>query len=413
MASRARRRRARLFSLLPWASSALALVALEPTPAAGQGLEAGPAARQGLVWQPPDPSELREVYGVSWKVDVGTFELLSTGHEEWTRPVIGQDGAHVYIASREGRLEARTVGDGRLVFVREGLGAVGADMLEHGREVLVGAGLDVVALDRLTGEEQWRVELGGRIGGEITRTGTIAIFPVRPNGFVAIDLVAHERIWQVKRPTPDNLTVRGQARPTVDRSRGVAYLGFSDGVLLAVSLADGATRWAVTLGEMSEFFADVDAGPVLLEGGRQLLTAAYNRGLFRLDAASGAVLWTRDLKRLIALTPTRMGLVVASHGEGQLIGLDPGDGKVVWRYLMRDGAPSQAQRLPNDLIAASSSRGAMSIVRAADGRPVQLVAPGSGSSVPPAVSGHSLVLFSNGGLVLAMRKGLRGSVILR
>jgi outer membrane protein assembly factor BamB len=378
------------------------------------GLPAQPGDDAALAWRAPDPRELEPVVGVAWKADLGTFELLATNHEEWTRPVISPDHARVYIGTREGRLEARALDDGRELWSRTDLGAIGADMVEHRGVVAVGSDSDLVGFARADGEERWRVEVGGRIGGPIAQRGRLALLPIRPNAFVAVDLEAGTRLWQAKRATPDNLTVRGQAGAAIDPERGVAYLGFSDGALLAVSLEDGSTRWVASLGDASEFFADVDTTPVLLDGGASLLVAAYNTELFRLEAERGAIEWSRPLPRLISLTRAPGDRVVASQGDGQVLGLEPTDGDVMWRYRLEEGAPSRAVLLAGgNRVAVSGSRGPISILAVDDGRPLQLIAPGSGASVPPAVGGRSMVLFSNDGLVLALREGKTGAVIIR
>ncbi len=362
-----------------------------------------------------EPGKLKPSYGIRWQARLGQFELLKTYPEEWTRPAISPDGARVYLGTRGGRLEARAMADGRLLWSKNDLGTLGADILEHRSVVLVGVDADLVAFSRSDGTERWRKTLGGRIGGEMVVTGTVAILPVRPNGFLAVDLLAEGQVlWQVQRPTPEGLSVRGHARATVDRKRGVAYLGFSEGTLLAVDLVQGTTRWALTLGNTAEYFADVDANPVLVDGGAALLVAAYNSGLFRVNAEQGAIEWNRPLMRLIDLVPLpRVGLVVAAHGEGELIGLRPRDGAVVWRYRMGDGAPATPRALPGERVAVVSSRGPLGIVSARTGRPEQVLSTGSGSSVPPAVRGSDLVLFSNHGLALALRDGGGSNVLLR
>lgn len=373
-----------------------------------------PQAATELVWKQPPPSELRSVYGVRWKAELGSFELLATNHEEWTQPLISPDGARAYIGTRVGVLEARAVEDGRRLWKREDMGALGASMFEFRGAVFVGSDADLVALGRVRGKERWKLELGGRIGGRVTVTGTVAILPVRPNAFYAVDLVDQRILWSVKRSTPEGLTVRGQAGPAVDPVRGAAYLGFSDGSLVAVNVRDGSRRWVASLGSSTDFFADVDTKPVLLDGGGALLVAAYNTGLFRLDADTGGIQWSKkEHRRLVALEKTEGDFVIASHGEGQVIGFDPAEGKVRWRYRMKSGAPSAPMLLPGGLVAVSSSEGPLSILEAKSGRPIQVLATGSGASVPPAVTERDMLLLSNRGLALALKFGGGQNVVFR
>ena len=162
-----------------------------------------------------------------------------------------------------------------------------------------------------------------------------------------------------------------------------------------------------------EFFADIDAAPIPVGRGEGLLVAAYNTSLFRIDADSGRIEWSRALPRIMGLARAPRGLVVASQGDGQVLGIQPSEGRVIWRYRMAQGAPTAPRVLEGEWAIVASSRGPMSLLSVRDGRPTQLVSPGTGSSVPPAVLGRNVVLLSNGGLVLAMRSGSPHQVILR
>lgn len=364
-------------------------------------------------WVRPELNPREAPFGVVWKAELGSFELLATQPEEWTHPRLSPDGARVYIGSRAGRLEARAMEDGELLWAHPEFGDIGSDMMEVRDTLVVGVNSDVVGLSRSLGTERWRVRVGGRIGGRLARQGSVVLVPVRPNGFVAIDAVEGERRWQVKRPTPDGLTVRGQAAAGIDEARGLAYLGFSDGKLMAVEIATGTARWQTPLGNPGEFFADIDATPLLIDQGRKLLAAAYNRGTFVIDPETGGVLRRmEDLPRISAFTGGGTH-VLASSGTGEVLGLDPRSLKVRWRYRLRSGAPTAPTLVSGGLAAITSSRGPMVLLEVETGRPVQMIAPGPGASVPPAAVGRNLVLMSDGGLVLGLRRGTPGHVILR
>lgn len=371
-----------------------------------------PGPTTGLAWTELSTDELRPRFGVRWKVDLGTFEILATNEEEWTRPLVTADGARIFIGSSEGRLEARDANVGTLLWKRDRMGALGADMVEFRDLIIVGSDSDAVALGKVRGTEVWRVPLGSRIGGPVTMTGTVAIFPIRPNGFVAVDTVDGERLWQVKRATPDGLTIRGQAGAVVDEERGFTFLGFSDGALLAVKTSDGSTGWVASLGKSAEFFADVDAITRLSNG--DILASAYNAGIYRLNPANGAIRWHRDqLTRIVGLVSTPSGRVLASEGEGQVLGLDPTKGAVRWRYRMKKGAPSRATLLSEGRAAVASSGGPAVVLATGNGRPLQLIDPGTGSSVAPRAHGRNLFVYSNGGLLLALREDTAGGVLVR
>lgn len=361
------------------------------------------------------PGPFEAIYGYAWKTELGQFELLKLKKEESTRPGLSPDGARVYIGARKGRLEARAMSNGALLWAKNGLGDFGFDMIEYQALLLVGIDSDLVAYGRSLGEERWRVPLGGRIGGFLAREGPILVAPVRPNDFVAIDLQTQTRLWQVKRPTPQGLTIRGQAGAFIDAKRQQVYLGFSDGTVQAVRLRTGDPVWQIGLGNES-FFPDVDATPFLGRLGTEepgLVVSAYNEGLFVLDPETGGIRNRVEQKRIIGMIQGPE-IVVAVHGDGEVLGFSPRTAQLKWRYLL-SGAPSQPILLPGgDHVAVSASEGPLAILRLKDGKPVQFIHPGSGSNVPVSAVGTGLVTLSNAGLLLAMRTTRVGaSFILR
>ncbi|MBX2811255.1 MAG: PQQ-binding-like beta-propeller repeat protein [Myxococcales bacterium] len=364
------------------------------------------------TWQTPSESNLLDLYGVRWKQELKQFKLLATNYEEWSQPAFSADGSRVFIGTRAGRLEARAVLDGKLLWHKPKVGVIGNSMVPFGDSIVLGIDSDLVALDVVRGIERWRVRLGGSVGGPSSLWGEIGVFPVRPNAYVAVNLVSGKRLWQVKRPTPEALTIRGQGGATIDAARESAYLGFSDGRLIAVDLKQGTTQWTASLGSVGEFFADIDTQPALIDKGKGLIVGAYNSGLFRVDPATGSIEWTqKELTKVTSLTNTTEGVLIAGKGDGQVLGLNP-KGDVIWRYRMKKGSPRRPMLLPNRLVAVASNRGPLALLQIGNGRPVQLLPTGSGMSAPPAVYGSDLMLMTNGGLFLATRAKAGGKILL-
>jgi outer membrane protein assembly factor BamB len=363
------------------------------------------APKPDTGWTRPEPSSLRRLFGLRFTAHLGDFELLAINQEEWTVPYISRDGARAFVATGRGQLEARDLASGDVLWRKTQLGAIGQSMGEHRGELLVGVLSALVAFDEADGSEKWRLELGGHIGGDLTVTGTTALIPVRPNSMVLVDLVARQEVWRVKRPTPEGMTMRGQSAATVDRARDRAFFGFSDGHLVAVSLATGTQRWAINLGVPREFFPDVDTAPVLVDDGAALLAASYNGGLFKIDTETGRTLWKKDERGIDGLALAGSSLLVATHGEGRVSGLSSRDGTVRWQYKLDRGWPTQPVPLGHGLVAVGASQGAISVLDAQTGRPIQLIKPGSGVSAHPFFRDPDLVLLSNRGLLMALRLG--------
>ncbi|MBK8013639.1 MAG: PQQ-binding-like beta-propeller repeat protein [Deltaproteobacteria bacterium] len=365
------------------------------------------ASESSTLWRQPKPEDLEAVFRIRAQVDLSNFELLKINAEEWSAPYIGIGNTVVYVATSSGRLQARSLSDNRVLWERRDLGTMGVSMTEEDDLLVLGSGTDLVSVELASGRERWRVPIGGRIGGRLAREGSLAILPVRPNGFVAVDLAQASVRWRIKRPTPSSMTVRGQASPTIDAERGQVYLGFSDGALVAVSLESGTKVWEAALGRTQDFFADVDAQPVLVDGGTAVLAASYNGGLFKLSPEDGAVVWRReDLKRITGLVHigSDRTIVVGAMGDGQVVGLRADDGRVGWRYRLAEGSPTEPVDLGDDRVAVGASFGSLAILRGKTGRPLEVILPGSGLSVAPTWRAPNLTFMSNGGYFFSLRE---------
>lgn len=286
------------------------------------------------------------------------------------------------------------------------MGSFGRGFGQFRHHLITGLNGDVVAIDAYSGKTAWRLAVGGEVGSEMVVTGTVALLNVRPNAFVAVDLVAGELLWRAKRPKIEGITVRGEAPPTLDHRRQVAYLGYGDGSLTAVDLAAGRTRWVANLGKQGDLFADVDAAPLLTADGKLLLAASYNGGLYGLDPDNGKVLFRNERAlQIVGLTRVRgqSDVVVATSGTKEALGLDPASGTIRWRFRLKNGVPTSPRDLGEGRVLIGVSSGPLVVLEADSGRPVYSVNPGSGILSTPAVRGREIVVFTAGGRLIAFR----------
>jgi outer membrane protein assembly factor BamB len=367
------------------------------------GLATAPAVSED-VGRP----DLNLVWGTRYIVPFGRFEFLKINREEWARPYIDRQSSHVYIGLRSERLEARRLGSGEVVWTKPRFGEVGSEMAETAGSLLVGQGTRLLALDKYSGELQWGLDLGGAPAGAMAVVGNRVVVPVRPNAFVAVQMPIGDTdpavLWRQKRPTPEGLTIRGQAGAYVDRRLGLAVLGFSDGTVLGVEMDSGQIRWIARLGEPAEPFQDVDTRPIPFDD--DLLVASYNGGVVRLSVADGTVRYRRPLLGVHGMTKATPGeTVVMSTGAGEVLGFDGALGRVRWRVQVREGFPTRPVAAGDERAWVGTARGSVTLYDARDGRPVQVLSPGSGTSTPPFVRGDDAVLLSNKGLALILERG--------
>jgi outer membrane protein assembly factor BamB len=362
-------------------------------------------------WVRPDRSELVRLFGVRWTARISDPPLLQLHPEEWTSPYISGDHARVYYGTTSGLLEARSVASGAVLWSKKSMGTIGASMTEYHGKLIVGAGSNLLGLDAENGQEKWRIDLAGGVGGRIVLTSSMAVIPVRPNSVVAVDAEKGAILWRQKRPTPEGITLRGEGTPTIDVARGRVYDGFSDGTVVASSLAKGDTIWATVLVKGPTAFADIDAQPILIDGGKALIVASYAGGLAKLDTENGRILWRREVDRITAMTRAGPnGLLIASHGDAQVLGLSPESGKIRWRFRFRKGSPTAPIYVGRDMVLVGNIREAHAVLDVATGRPIQLLAFGTGSTNEPAWRDPDLAFLTNRGDIFMLRYGGGSSI---
>lgn len=359
-------------------------------------------------WVKLPPSELRHVVGLRMVKRYGKRGLLETQPYENAKPYISKDGSRIYVSERSRRFRALDLATGELLWQLEGIGNVGPSMFEHDGLLWVGSGSDLLALDPFTGAQKKQIPLNAAVGNHPVVIGDRALIGLRPNAYALVDLKAGQELWRVKRSTPDALSVRGQAQPLLDPSGEKAYLGFSDGSLVAVSLKDGSYLWVVGLGQRRRFFPDVDASPIWVNG--RIMVASYNGGLYWVNPENGRIDKRRDLEGLYSLLPTADGEIFAAFGDGRVAKLSA-KGGLRWVYRLSRGYAGRLSELGEHLVFASSE-GPITILSKKDGRPLQLLGSSFGFSSGVAVRGDDLAAMSNAGSLYILKKGATGGLSL-
>ncbi len=363
----------------------------------------------GAGWVRPEATELGTVYGLRRVIKLSDAAPLLGRPEQWVAPLLSTDGTLTFVGPESGGLIALWTGTGRVLWKLPEIGRVGLGLAQVGDVLVAGVESALVGYEAYSGKEQWRTDLGSVIGGPVTVTASVAIVPVRPNGYVAVNGLTGEIKWRLKRAKTDGITMRGQAAAQVDRAHNRVFVGTSAGEVVAVALDTGEVLWTARLAspKSDEPFPDTDTQPLLLDGGRTLLAASYNGGLAAIEPATGVVRWTKpELVHITGLTTVDgSAWVVGSVGDGQVIGLDHTSGRVRWRYKMNSGVPTAPLGLDHGMVAVGASRGALTLLDGATGQPKQLVTPGSGISAALHRRGRELVAWTNKGHLMLLRLG--------
>jgi outer membrane protein assembly factor BamB len=369
---------------------------------------AAPEAARGPGWVRPERDELRAVLGLRHVVRVDEPPFMALYPQQWAPPCITADRSLVVVAAASGVLHALELETGQPRWARRDLGQLGLGCGRDTTRVFVGAEGRVFALDAASGRTEWSTDVGGMVGGPITVVGSVAVVPVRPNNYVAVDPTNGEVRWRLRRGKSDAISVRGQAPATVDVPRRLAFLGNADGSVQAVALDSGELRWTQRLSGVraDDPFPDVDAQPVLDASG-YLWVASYNAGLFALDPSNGEI--RRRVEAVKHVTGLReiphAGVLVASIGDGQVVGVHAASGLVRWRYRMKKAVPTAPEVIEGGRVVVGSGRGGLVVLDPLDGRPRQIAVGTAALQARLATDGKDLIALSSRGHVLFLRVG--------
>ena len=271
-------------------------------------------------------------------------------------PVVA--GGVVVAASAGGVVAAYRASSGARIWQVDGLGSVSASPTIDGERVIVGSLTGhVYALDLNGGARLWDAMAPGRqpaiwssptVYGQLVVVGVASQYgdkPLEDGGVVAFDLATGNLVWELcalLRARAGCLPGDGiWSTPAIDAA-GHGYIGVGnpdDGVL-AFDVATGRRLWMTSFHPDEGRDVDVGATPIVFQvGGREAVAVGSNAGVFKvLDAATGSVLWSRDLVNGSAVhgllaSPGYDGtyFYVPSAGEPSgMFALDAAGGKTQW-----------------------------------------------------------------------------------
>ncbi|HET8526264.1 MAG TPA: PQQ-binding-like beta-propeller repeat protein [Actinomycetota bacterium] len=204
----------------------------------------------------------------------------------------------------------------------------------EGGAVYVGdQGGKVYALSLDDGSLTWSEQVGGRADTSIAVADGHAYVVARdadtPRVIVAaFDAATGERAW-----SPLSLQVSSTAGSAPTVGGGSLFLGSADRRVRALDAANGDERWnALVLSVFSPATA-------LAYDGRSVFAADVAGGLYRLDAADGARLWSFHVNETVLRSaPVVSGsYALLGLGNGGMVAVDVSSGHLVWRSPVTPG----------------------------------------------------------------------------
>ena len=313
-------------------------------------------------------------------------------------PVLAGDA--VYAASRGGtvaRLDAATGAERWRASTEAQLsGGVGADA----RTVAVATEEgEVIALDAGTGTVRWRARASSEVLSPPAVAAGLVIVRSIDNRIFAFGDQDGKRRWVYQR-APSALFVRGPNGLAV--LGDLLYAGFSGGRLAAISLANGAVRWEVSVAVPKgatelERVTDVVGAPVIQ--GREVCAAAYQGRVACFEAATGRQVWVREVSSLTGVSLDAR-YAYLSDDRGGVHALDRSSGSSVWKQDRLSHRQLSVPHAVGDAVAVGDLEGHIHFMARDSGAFVARYSTSGGPvrAAPVAVPGGVLFQTQNGGL---------------
>lgn len=224
----------------------------------------------------------------------------------------------------------------------------------------------------------------------------------------------HEHKLDVARSA--ELELYGAASPVIMGE--AVFVGFSDGFLVALSAADGTSRWEVKVGEGA--YPDLIAPAAVADGG--VITGGFSEPLLMLAPGTRSAAWRLPFGVAAGLHVDG-AYVYAGGTDGKLRKIEARTGEVVWEWDGNIAAPiggtggvlGKPLATPVGLFV-PSSEGTLNLIDAQSGALKWRLDPGvliEGISAAPVLSGRDLFVVTNGGRLYDLRANRPDPVISR
>jgi outer membrane protein assembly factor BamB len=327
----------------------------------------------------------------SWNVVTGKATAVALG------PAVG--GETVYTASDDGQIAAFDAASGRQRWRVETKVKLSAGPGIGQNLILVGTRKGSVVAYDSQGKRLWQTALSSEVvavpqvldGIVVTRTGDGKIY--------GLDAGDGKSKWTQQRSTPV-LTLRSHGG--IALAKGIAYVAFPGGKLLAFNLSSGGVLWEATVAlprgsTELERITDVIGTPVVDE--RQICAVAFQGRLACFGAADGKLLWSREVSSGSGLAQDAANLYV-SDDRGAVLAFDKAGGASLWKQERLQGRKLSAPALLGAYVLLGDVQGVVHALSVASGELAGRVATdGSPVTSQPAVAADlALVQTHNGGL---------------
>src|SRR3984885_4207278 len=315
------------------------------------------------------------------------------------------DNGLVFAASHKGEVVAVALDTGRNVWVKKLKVPISAGPAAGSGIVVAGSSKGaVIALDGATGRQLWRSQINSELLSSPAISENVVVLRSVDGRLHGLETRTGKQLWSVEQQVP-RLSLRGTAIPIV--AKEIAISGFDNGKVMAVSLTTGDTIWDTALASphgRTELDRLVDIDSAVRVVGENVFAAGFQGRTAMVALDSGQLWWSHDMSSYRGLSVDEDNLYV-TESDGTVVAMRQRDGAEVWRNdkLKRRGLSTPV--VTSTAIAVADFQGYLHWLDKNTGELVarERIAKKQRVSNPPAGSGDTVVVLTDGGTLAAYR----------
>lgn len=318
------------------------------------------------------------------------------------RPAI--DDGRVFVATLDGHLSAYKLSDGEQIWDMETSHKLTAGPGVGSGLVLAGTrSAEVIAHRADDGKAVWTTKLSSEVLSVPEISNDVAIIRTSDGRVTALNLEDGKKLWDFFKKEP-TLTLRGTSKPLV--VDGGVISGFDNGMLVAMSLAEGRQLWqkqvAVARGRTElERVVDLDADPVASDG--VVYVAAFQSNVAAISLNSGQLIWQRELSSHAGMAISDSNLFI-TDSTSQVWALHVRNGASLWRQDQLQYRSLTAPVVFGDYVVVGDFEGYIHWLQQDNGEIVaRMRGDSDGFSVSPVVADDTLITLGKDGEMNAFK----------
>lgn len=237
----------------------------------------------------------------------------------------------------------------------------------------------IYALNSSSGKKIWEFATRSEVFSKVTVSKENQVYALTGgNVLYALDGGTGKVLWSYTRQDTSQFSIRGGASPVVFEDQ--LFVGFSDGSFISFNRGTGSPLWELQLNK-NKRFKDVDASAVVYQ--QKIYVSGYDDQLYCIDSLKGEILWkyAKGGYNPVSIYGDQLFYPTSS---GELLAMNPENGKVAWTYNLKEGISTGVEFL-NNVAVFGESQGSLVFLDVRTGKKMNSFEPGRGILATPAV----------------------------